>query len=337
MRENAMKGNFPRQLGKSLFNDKKNYIVKKSLLRDVEVFRMKRRSFLIIALLALMMFSSMVSIVPEEAEANPLTVVTINLQGTPPKVDVSPGKSGIVEITGEVKCIKYGPDQVKVFLQAQSETGGASIIPPSFVFAGASGTTSTEQFSVTTRVPQGYTFQATPVVTVSGTFSQGGLDDTVPPVRQILEIIAYYKLEVDNPPPQEIGPGEFVYFSVRIINVGNAEDTYEFEFENLKNLVEDQWTIATITPKTFLEDEAKNIKITAQAPQSWTIWINKVTPLDLKITSQQSLDTDRVIKYNVPLYVRQKGIYIPGFSPVFAIIGIGMVALVMGKRKMDLG
>ena len=55
--------------------------------------------------------------------ANPLTTVTISLQGDPPCVDVSPGSSGIVTVTGEVRCTKYGPDPVEVYLIAESETG----------------------------------------------------------------------------------------------------------------------------------------------------------------------------------------------------------------------
>ncbi len=326
--------NGPQKVRKRVSENKKNYIGKKSLPQFVEVHRMKRLSIIAIVLLTMTMFSTMLIFVPEESEASPITVVTLSLEGEPPKADVSPGSSGIIKVQGTVTCVKYGPDQVKVSLIAQSDTGGASVIPAFHVFAGSTASEESKQFTITTRVPMGYTFMATPQIVISGSFSQGGLIYEVPPVMQIIEVLPYYKLQVDTPPPQEIGAGEFVYFAIRITNVGNAEDTYRFDFLNLKDLQDKQWTVATITDKTFNEDEIRTIEVSAQAPQTWTIWRNEVTPFNLRITSIQSEETTFLVRYDVPLYVRQKGIYIPGFSPVFAILGIGIVALIMGKRRL---
>ncbi len=333
MLNTVMLENRPQMVRKRVSANEKNYIGKKSLPLSVEVRRMKRVSIMIIALLTLSMISMMMAFVPEEAEASPLTIVTLSLQADPPKVDVSPGSAGIVTMHGTVTCTKFGPDLVKVFLTGTSDFGTAPVVPSSFVFSGSAGTATTEKFSVTTRVPMGTTFTLTPAVTVQGYYDQGALRDTVNPVSQIIQIEPYYKLEVDSPPPQEIGAGEYVYFLLKITNVGNTEDTYEFVFLNLEDLQDDQWTVATITPKTFQEDDIKTITVSAQAPQTWTIWKNEVQPFNLRILSQQSEDEGGNVRYEVPLYVRTKGIYIPGFSPVFAIMGIGVVALIMGKRR----
>jgi hypothetical protein len=334
MLTNEIIENGPQMVRKRVSKNKKNYIGKKSLPHRVEVHRMKRLSIMAIILLTMTMFSTMLILAPEESEASPLTVVTLKLQEVPPKVDVSPGSSGITTFQGEIRCIKYGPDQVKAYLQASSDTGGANVNPPSRVFSGASGSEEVDTFSLTTRVPMGYTFMATPQVVVSGYFVQGGLTYEIPAVTQFIEIEPYYKLQVDTPPPQEIGAGEFVFFSIRITNVGNVEDTYRFEFMNLEDLVDKQWTVPTITDKTFYEKEMRTIEVSAQAPQTWTIWRNEVISFNLRITSIQSEETAFLVRYDVPLYVRQKGIYIPGFSPVFAILGIGVVALIMGKRRL---
>lgn len=335
MQENRFTKNLQKPLRKPVSNDKNNYIGKKSLPTPVEVHRMKRLSIMLIALLTLSMFSMMTFVATEEAEASPLTIVTLSMQAEPPKVDVSPGSAGIVTMLGTVKCTKYGPDLVKVFLQGSSDFGPAPVVPSSFVFSGQAGAENTDTFSVTTRVPVGTTFTLTPAITVQGYFDQGGLRSTVNPVNQIIQIEPYYKLEVDTPPPQEIGAGEFVYFAIKITNVGNTEDTYEFIFQNLEKLQEVGWIIATITPKTFQEDDVKTITVSAQAPQTWSLWRNEVTPFNLRILSQQSADEGGNVRYDVPLYVRQKGIYIPGFSPIFLIAGLGAVALAMGKRRLD--
>jgi hypothetical protein len=335
MQESISAKNLPKPLRKPVSNDKNNYIGKKSLPSSVEVYRMKRLSIMLIALLTLSMFSMMIITVPEEAEASPLTIVLLSLQAEPPKVDVSPGSAGIITMLGSVTCTKYGPDPVKVFLTGSSDFGPAPVVPSSFVFGGSAGTESSATFSVTTRVPVGTTFTLTPAVTVQGRYDQGGLTGTISAVNQIIQIEPYYKLEVDTPPPQEIGAGEFVYFAIKITNVGNTEDTYEFIFQNLEKLQEIGWIVATITPKTFQEDDVKTITVSAQAPQTWSLWRNEVTPFNLRILSQQSVEEGGNVRYDVPLYVRQKGIYIPGFSPIFLIAGLGAVALAMGKRRLD--
>lgn len=333
MLANAMSENGPQMVRKRVSENKKNYIGKKSLPQIVEVRRMKRLSIGIIALLTLSMVSMMICSVPEEAEASPLTIVTLSLQPEPPRVDVSPGSAGIVTMIGEVSCTKYGPDLVKVFLTGSSDFGPAPVVPANFVFSGSSGAQSTETYSVTTRVPMGTTFTMTPAITVQGYFDQGGLRNTIAQVSQIIQIEAYYKLEVDNPPPMEIGTGESVFFNLKISNVGNSEDTYEFVLLNLEDLQDNEWIINTITPKTFMEDDIKTVPVSAQAPQTWTLWRNEVVPFNLRIVSQQSMEEGGSVRYEVPLYVRVKGIYIPGFSPMFAIIGIGTIALIMGKRR----
>jgi hypothetical protein len=327
--------NIPSKSSKSrVSGNKNNYIGKKTLPISVEVPRMKFRPLILIALLTMTAFSSFMIFTAEEAEASPLTVVTLALQAEPPQVEVKPGSSGIVTFTGTVYCLKYGPDQVKVSLSGSSDLGGANVNPPNMVFGGNSGSEESRPFSLTTRVPQGTTFAATPQVTVSGISVQGGLQYPINPVTHFIEILPYYKLEVDTPPPQEIGAGEFVNFVIKITNVGNTEDTYEFNFDNLKDLQGKEWTVATITPKTYQEKETKTVLVSAQAPQTWSLWRNEVQPFNLEIISQQSRDEGGSVKYFVPLYVRQKGIYIPGFSPMFAIVGIGVVALLMGKRRM---
>jgi hypothetical protein len=164
MQENISAKNLPKPLRKPVSNDKNNYIGKKSLPSSVEVHRMKRLSIILIALLTLSMFSMMIFTVPEEAEASPLTIVTLSLQPDPPKVDVSPGSAGIVTMHGSVTCTKYGPDLVKVFLTGSSDFGPAPVVPASFVFSGQAGAENTDTFSVTTRVPMGTTFTLTRVV-----------------------------------------------------------------------------------------------------------------------------------------------------------------------------
>ncbi len=296
---------------------------------------MKGHSIIWIVMAASTMLVSMLALVPEHAKASTTSTVALTLQDSPLKADVSPHNTGIVTINGQIKCTVNGTAPMRVFLQAQSNTGGTSVTSPSRIFNGSDGLQYTENFTVTTRVPQGYTSIETPKVTVSGYFIQGGLQYEIPPVSQIIEIEPYYRFDVDTPPPQEIGAGEFVYFTIKITNMGNAEDTYEFILMNCEELCDEQWVIATITPKTFMVGETKTVTVSAQAPQTWTLWKNKVTPIKLRILSQQSADEGGNVRYDLTLLVRQKGSYIPGFDTTFAFLGVVLVALVMGRGRLS--
>ncbi len=300
---------------------------------------MKGHSVIWVVLVISTMLVSFIFLVPERARASTPSSVTLKLQDTPPKVDVSPGSVGIVKVDGTATCLKYGPDPVKVFLQGQSDIGAANVIPSRMVFTGTHGSEGTQQFSVITRVPKGLTSKSTPKVTISGYFIHGGLQYEIPPVTQIIEIKPYYRLEADIPPPQEIGADGFVDFKIKVTNIGNAENTCSFILMGMTDLMNQYWTYETVTPYpiTFMEGETRTITVRVQGPQTQTNERNKITPYNLRITSIQSEKTAFLERYDVPLHIYQKGFSIPGFSSLFAFIGIGFVALVMGKNRFSKG
>lgn len=296
---------------------------------------MKVHSVNWIVLVTLTMLLPSLFLAVGRVEASTTSKVTLTLQDSSPRADVSPHSTGMVTIAGQIKCTVNGTVPLKVYLQAQSETGSVDVTQSNRVFNWSSGIEETENFTVTTRVPQRYSSLSTAQVTVYGYFIQRGLQYEIPPVTQIIEIEPYYDIEVDPPPPQEIEVGDFVYFPIKITNVGNAEDTYEFIYMNSEELCDEEWIRPTITPKTFLMGETRTVTVSAQAPQTWTLWRNKITPIELRILSVQSMEEGGSLRYDLTLHVRQRGSYISGFSPVFALTGVVITALVMGRRRLS--
>jgi len=202
------------------------------------------------------------------ARANPLTVVTIELPEEPVEVDVSPGSDGIVEVEGTVTCKKYGPDEVKVFLMASSDTGGASVEPPSFVFSGVSGSEETKSFSVSTRVPMGYTSSATPTLTVSGHYDQGGLRTSIQPVSILIIILQYYKIEVDIEDREiTVKSGENAKIEFVVTNVGNGDDIIEIDFKNREYLQSKGFNLPSPLEVQMAENANKSISLEIGAPE----------------------------------------------------------------------
>jgi hypothetical protein len=254
-----------------------------------------RVSVLIIIVIVILLIPQLFFI---PVKANPFTTVNLSFQGDPPCVDVSPGSSGIVTITGEVTCVKWGPDSVKVFLVAQSDTGNASVVPPSFVFTGSSGTTQTETFSVTTRVPQGYSSSANPSITVSGYYDQGGLRYTIAPISQIIIILQYYKIGAsvkDTVIQAESGDNVNIWFNV--FNEGNGEDVFLIDLENRGGLEGKGFQLPTLMEVPIDEDGCRNISYEVGIPKN----VSGIHTFDLCIISKGSESSGSICKYKMTI------------------------------------
>ncbi len=281
---------------------------------------------------------SVLIIFPTPSSASPFTVVTLNLQGEPPKVDVSPGSSGIVEVDGNVTCLKYGPDQVKVSLTSSSDISGASCEPPNFVFDGISGSEETQPFKISTRIPQGTTSSATPQVTVSGNYIQGGLVSNINPVSTIIEIIPYCKIEAKvSDSDLDVNAGGEVGVELRIVNVGNCDDSYEIDINNKDNLRDRGFNFPGAMEITLPEKENETI--------NWRIGTDQDMSggyfMEFKVISKTTENDDspvyaitsfriNVIKQSI---TEQIGSYF--LSPIAIILSIIVIisALVYKKRK----
>lgn len=232
-------------------------------------------------------------------EASPITTVTLALPEEQPTVDVSPGSSGIVEMDGEITCEKYGPDDVKVFLQGSSDYGPAPVEPSSYIFSGVSGSVESQPFKVSTRVPIGTSSSETPTLTVSGYFDQGGLRYSIQPVSQIIVILPYYKVRYyieDREVSVQSGEGEKIEF--KIINYGNCEDFFQIDFENRDELMSKGFKMTEPFEVHMEEDSNKSISVQVTAPDG----ISGTHMADISIQSQGSLESDSPEK--VILHIR---------------------------------
>jgi hypothetical protein len=277
----------------------------------------------------------MISAIPERVKASSETIVKLTLQPEPSKVEVSPGSSGIVTLTGTVYCLKYGPDEVRVSLTASSDACGANVIPPNMVFGGTGGSEETRSFAVTTRVPMGTLFGEIPSVTVSGSYLQGNIQYPILSATQIIEIEPYYELDIMNPPPQEMERGEIAYIPVKITNMGNIEDTYEFMFDNIALCSGRKWTVATITPKTFQPNEIKTYTVSIQEYNREMENEIEIFRFNLRIISQQATEEGGNVKYIVPIYLVIRDPSIPIFIPFSMLVGAIFVTMVFAWRGWD--
>ncbi|UCG70223.1 MAG: hypothetical protein JSV09_04180 [Thermoplasmata archaeon] len=293
---------------------------------------MKLQYALKVALFISILLFSMPNLASEQASASSSDTINLKLQDTLPKADVSPQGVGLASINGTISCSINETDLVKVYLRAKSDIGSAYVDPSCFVFNGSKGTEQTYNFTMITRMPKCYKREETPNVTVTGYFIQEGFQYEIPSARQSIEIESFCKIKVITPLPKEIAPSEYVEFPLEITNIGNVEDSYRFEYLNGEELCDKQWVRDTVLDTDFQAGETKTVIIRAQGRQTQTIWRNEVTRFHLRITSTHSEETATLVRYDLEFYVREKGMYIPGFSPMFALLGIGLMSMILGKK-----
>lgn len=297
--------------------------------------RIKGQACVLLLVLGLLFFALISCVSP--VVANPLTTVTLELQEEA-SVDVSPGSAGVVTLHGTVKCVKYGPDPVKVFLFANSTSGSASVVPGNFVFSGSSGAEQTDTFSVTTRVAQGTSCYETHTVTVDGYYDQGGMQYEIVPVSGTIIIEQYYLIVLKSEKGFSISTksGDHGTLEFDIHNEGNGNDVFLVDFENRKEMEDQGFDLPEPTEVAMPEKAVESLKLRIETPE------DKSGDFELKlsVTSQGSNKTSNPVKVIkvIPLEVEERSIAEKIgsiiLSPlVIAIIVIIIVVAIIVKLK----
>ena len=251
---------------------------------------------------------------------------------------VAPGQEGIVTFTGKVDAqMTYEPrgQQLLVYLTADA-SGWAVTTPPALIFT--RGIT-TRDFAITVQVPPETSHMIQGTLTISGRWRvvPGIGGSSVDPVTAIIYIAQYYQFSVGcEKPYQQVSPGSSLGFKLRLINEGNAADKLRVDILNLADLAEGGWTVQLSQDKFQVpEKQERVLTVSITTPVEWNAWKNDVTTIRLRVISSQAESTGAISDISeYSLYIRQRGVSIPGFEPTFAIMALaGLAAVIYQHRK----
>ncbi|MDP6154928.1 MAG: choice-of-anchor T family protein [Candidatus Thermoplasmatota archaeon] len=277
--------------------------------------------------------------VPGEAEAAQ-PVATIALDNPEQTAKVGPGENGIVTFSGVVSVQMIGPGSnvqlIVVKLTAESPWV-TSITPSTLTFEAQNP--SPLPFTVVVKVPNFQSFTTQGNVQVSGTVNTipGALLSNIAPAGGIITIEPYYQLRVSCTEPYiEISPGDPIIFAVTVKNEGNSQDRISLDIPNQEALTDDEWVISLGTRTMMLEEKKEQvIKFSVTPPQDWTLYRNRVTRIELVVKSDTSIQAQSAMPETqyFDFFVRDKGMYIPGFEPMFALLALVIVAAAFKKFR----
>ncbi len=269
-----------------------------------------------------------------DASANPIPIVSIQLTPSQMQAHITDSQIGAVSFAGIVTVDKIPAiERLIVTLTAGVDTGWPVVISPMtmpFVNPG------TRQFQVTVVVPPSTSSLIIGTVMVTGSAKVTGMAPIISTANGVVTVAQFFKLRLETESPlREVSPGDVTYNLVNVFNDGNSIDTIEVEIENIKELVDAEWTVLLgSTDVSVKADEYVPVKVTVQTSQEWRLWAKEIYPIILKATSMEAKERNEMYIKSYPVFVYMKGFHIPGFDPFMAIIAL-VIALVMFQGAQE--
>ncbi|MBN1539944.1 MAG: hypothetical protein JW939_07350 [Candidatus Thermoplasmatota archaeon] len=290
----------------------------------------------------LMLGSIFIYLPKEDDEVEAIGAPAITITITQPRVTayVAPGQDGIVTFTGRVEAqIPWDPSVQYLIVTLTADAGGwPASNPPALIFNKA---TKNRDFQLSVQVPVETSKKTQQQLSLTGrwTYSPGITGGTIAASTAIISVEQYYQFSVGcDKPYVQVNPGSSLGFRLRLINEGNAGDRLRVEVKNLKELADQGWTVQLSQDKFAVPEKSEKVlTVSVTTPVKWHVWKNAVTTIQLRIVSAQAESLGEVSDIaDYSLYVRQKGVGIPGFEPAFAIIALAMISVLLfgfAKRK----
>lgn len=290
----------------------------------------KFRNLSAIFMITLLLSSILMLYVPPEAEAQLVPDIDVNMADAYITLDVSPRGTGISSTSVSVYNSAY---DATVKVEVRIEVPGFTVspmyatvsVPPNSdkvipIAVAAILRTSYKQvpgnvFAVVTQV------NGVPVEGISS--AQTGFIVQSEPYGKVI-------LQSDRP-FQKVSPGKEYPFKIKIVNNGNAADTFAIEITNKDKLQDNGFSISmstTTTPDT--EPQAYSlITVQIQTPREFG-WKNDYYNLDVRATSELE---NQKSDYSLTIWVY--GFGVAGFEPLYSIFAIALIGAFMAKKKNE--
>jgi len=324
-----------------IWRDKKFNISKNGYDLRAEVHSMdnkfiKMRIGLIGVIVIFSMFANF-AFVPEKTDAGIVTpVIKMTCNPAAVDVDVSPGQSGMA--TSELTIVSTSNEPILVTLSASSDIGFCTLSTNTVAIP----TGGTAKIPVVVRVPQGTAFgPATATITGRPQTEVGGILGTPMTATIAVNIRQFAKINLESTQPYiQIEPGKQVALNLKSWNMGNGKDTFKYEVVDLDKLSEKGWSVQLSAVTRDVESQSqKAITITGITPKA--IWKDEFHVIKIKVTSDisnllASQGQGIVCSEEFPFTVYVRGVYIPGFEPVLAIIALGLMGTLFVRRKLGI-
>ena len=281
-------------------------------------------------LLATLVFgTSMVMLIPT-ADAQAAVAYSVSFTDGQVNLDVRPGASGV----GCTEMVVSNEGQATIDVDTSITGGGVTISPPAVSVTLAPGGSITVPVCALALTQSSYkNVQVTALSQGRETNTQLNQVNKNAGFAVIIE--QYARLSVQSSQPfQRIGPGKEFFLTFIAVNNGNYQDTIAVQILNQKDLEDAGFVVALAAQQYLIDAQGEQpVQVSISTPRGTVIgWSNEYHTVIMQVGTTLQGETE-ARSVTATLWVR--GVFLPGFDPLFTIFALAIVASALSRSRRD--
>ena len=281
-------------------------------------------------ILATLMLGTTLLMFTPAAEAQAVVAYSISFTDGQVNLDVRPGASGV----GCTEMVVSNEGQAAIDVDVSISGGGVTISPGAVSVTLGSGGSITVPVCALALTQSSYkNVQVTAIA--QGRESNSQLNQVNKNAGFAVIIEQYARLSVQAAQPfQRIGPGKEFFLTFTAVNNGNYQDTVAVDILNLKDLEESGFVVALAAQQYLIDAQGEQpVQVSISTPRGTVIgWSNEYHTVIMQVATTLQGETE-ARSVTAPLWVR--GVFLPGFDPLFTIFALAIVASALSRSRRD--
>ena len=282
------------------------------------------------AILATLMLGTTLLMFTPTADAQAVVAYSVSFTDGTVYLDVRPGASGV----GCTEMVINNEGQGSIDVDVSITGGGVTISPGAFSVTLGSGGSITVPVCALALTQSSYkNVQVTAIAQGRETNSQLNQVNKNAGFAVIIE--QYARLSVQATQPfQRVGPGKEFVLTFTAVNNGNYQDTIAVEVLNLKDLEDADFVIALAAQQYLIDAQGEQqVQVSISTPRGTVIgWSNEYHTVIMQVSTTLQGETE-ARSVTATLWVR--GVFLPGFDPLFTIFALAIVASALSRSRRD--
>ncbi len=281
-------------------------------------------------ILATLMLGTTLLMFTPAAEAQAVVAYSISFTDGQVNLDVRPGASGV----GCTEMVVSNEGQAAIDVDVSISGGGVTISPGAVSVTLGSGGSITVPICALALTQSSYkNVQVTALA--SGRESNTQLNSVNKNAGFAVIIEQYARLSVQAAQPfQRVGPGKEFFLTFVAVNNGNYQDTIAVEVLNLKDLEDSGFVVALAAQQYLIDAQGEQpVQVSISTPRGTVIgWSNEYHTIIMQVATTLQGETE-ARSVTATLWVR--GVFLPGFDPLFTIFALAIVASALARSRRD--
>ena len=281
-------------------------------------------------LLAALMLGTTLMIFSPPAQAQAFVAYSLSFTDGQVNLDVRPGASGV----GCTEMVVTNEGNSVVDIDVAISGGGVTISPGAVsVTLAVSGSITIPICALALTRSTYKNVQVTAIAQGRETNSQQGQITKNAGFAVIIE--QYARLSVQATQPfQRIGPGKEFVLTFTAVNNGNYQDTIAVEVLNQKDLEEAGFVTALSAAQYVIDSQGEQpVQVSVSTPRGTVVgWSNEYHTVLMQVSTTLEGETE-ARSVTATLWVR--GVFLPGFDPLFTIFALAIVASALSRSRRD--